>query len=322
MPSLSDPSKKQAIDQVRALGGVTILEGDLEAGVPALTAMLKEAKIQTVVSVVGGLQVAQQLPLVEAAKAAGVRHFIPSDFAFDTDAVPVDGMWGPYVQPKKVVQQAVRAAGLDYTRFFVGVFTEFLVTAPIAGVDLQRGQIAAPGSWEAKVNTTALDEVGWLVAAAVVDPQARNASVYCGESVSFKQLADLPDAVRGKPLERRIRTVEEAQQAIYKNSDDFSARLVGTVPTARASGGLPAKIIWAKIIPNTRRAHWRLGSTPTSSLRDFEPDTRDRGERDESETDVASHCTLNNVIEMMMVSREKAFSITQQHDAISVMQRW
>ena len=230
--SLTDPTKQTAIEQVRALG-VAIVEGDLESGVPALTTLLKAANIHTVVCVVGGNQILQQLPLVEAAKAAGVRHFIPSEFAFDTDAVPLDGSWGFYSKGKHAVQQAVVAAGLDYTRLFVGLFTEFAVPMPIMGVDLEHGMVAAPQSWEAKFNTTTIDETSWLVAAAVVEPQARNATMYCGEPVSYKQLADMLDAARGKPLQRRIRSVEEAQKALDSNEHDFPARLVSTVADGR-----------------------------------------------------------------------------------------
>ena len=97
------------------------------------------------------------------------------------------------------------------------------------GADMQRGLVTAPGSWENKVNTTPLDEVGWLVAAAVVDPQARNVRVYGGEPIDYKQLADLLDAARGKPLERRIRTVEEAQKGIEVNTHGFTARLLAVI---------------------------------------------------------------------------------------------
>ena len=227
--SLSDPQKQPAIDVVRALSGVTILEGDLDADVPALTALLKQAKIQTIVSVVGGAQIGKQLPLIEAAKAAGVRHFLPSEFGVDTELLPIAGTLTPMLQGKKGVQQAVKAAGLDQTLVFVGGFSEFLVNSPFFGVDLQRGVIEAPASLDAKISTTPVEEIGWLVAAAVVEPQARNASLYSGEPVSFKQVADLVDAARGKPLERRVRTVEEAQKAIDKNPYDFSARFVSAV---------------------------------------------------------------------------------------------
>lgn len=230
--SLADPAKQPAIAEVRALG-VTVLEGDLEAGVPALTALLTGAAIATVVSVVGGLQIGHQLPLVEAAKAAGVTHFIPSEFGVDTERTPTDGMWGPPVQAKQAVQRAVQASGVDYTLIYTGVFAEFIVGNTIAGVDLQRGTVAAPGSWDAKVNTTPFEEVGWLVAAACVEPQARNARLYSGETVTYKQLADLLDAARGKPVERRIRTVEEAQKAVDVNTHDYAARLAGAVADGR-----------------------------------------------------------------------------------------
>ena len=232
--SLADPSKKAAIDTVRSLG-VAIVEGDLKAGVPALTALLKAANIHTVVSVVGGEpdQIAQQLPLVEAAKAAGVRHFIPSEFAVDTEATPLDGMWGPLIQGKQDVSRAVQAAGLDYTLLFTGIFTDFLVSYPIVGIDLQAGVAQAPASWATKLNTTPMEEVGWLVAAAVVDPQARNTRLYSGETVTFGEVVDLVDAARGKPLERRVRTVEEAQKAVEANTNDWAARLVSTLADGR-----------------------------------------------------------------------------------------
>lgn len=230
--SLTDPSKKQAIDQVRAMNGVTIVEGDLESDVATLTALLQKAAIRTVVSVVSGYQIERQLPLVEAAKAAGVRHFIPSEFGVDTEATPVDGMWGPFLKPKIAVQKALKEAGMDYTLLFVGLFTEFFVLYPIAGVDLQNGAIAAPGSWETKVSTTSLEEAGWLTAVAVVEPRARNARLYSGDTVTYKQLADMLDTARGKPLQRSIRTAADAKAEVDKDPNDlslFPARLVCTL---------------------------------------------------------------------------------------------
>ena len=71
------------------------------------------------------------------------------------------------------------------------------------------------------------------MAAACVEPQARNARLYSGETVTYKQLADLLDAARGKPVERRIRTVEEAQKAVDVNTHDYAARLAGAVADGR-----------------------------------------------------------------------------------------
>ena len=85
--SLAHPSKLAVISQYTAKG-VTVIEGDIEQGAQ-LGAALKANSIHTVVSVVGFQQSHIQWSLLEAAKAGGVKHFIPSDFGGDHDAAVI-----------------------------------------------------------------------------------------------------------------------------------------------------------------------------------------------------------------------------------------
>ncbi len=61
--------------------------------------------------------------VLAAAKAAGVKWFIPSEFGFDLDKEGKGGALGPLYDPKIDMREAVRKSGLDYT-FFNSVSTQ------------------------------------------------------------------------------------------------------------------------------------------------------------------------------------------------------
>jgi hypothetical protein len=65
--------------------------------------------------------IAAQAPLVAAAKTAGVRLFVPSEFGNPT----VEGVRGPLAQ-KRAVQAGLREAGVAYTLFWTGPFSDFV----------------------------------------------------------------------------------------------------------------------------------------------------------------------------------------------------
>ncbi|KAF7315864.1 CUE domain-containing protein [Mycena indigotica] len=88
----------------------------------AVSRVLKEHRVEVVVSTVTTEAVNSQRPLADAAKAAGARLFVPSEFGFPTDDPNAKGMWGY----KRDLIGHLEQIGLPYVRIFVGLFIEFL----------------------------------------------------------------------------------------------------------------------------------------------------------------------------------------------------
>src|SRR5882757_3031935 len=83
-----------------------------------------------------GDYVTPQLTLLEAAQEAGVRRFVPSDWA-----VPLYDRVSAY-QGKGVVWKAVEASGLEYTRFTNGIFMN------LWGLGATKNKVEALGTYD------------------------------------------------------------------------------------------------------------------------------------------------------------------------------
>ena len=123
--------------------GATIVEGDLNDESSLLVAMegtkaeaaagsgsagsAGSGGIDTVISFIGGAALfgGEELKLVNAAKKAGVKRFIPSEYGLDSFAAESD----PIFQAKIDSKKAIKEAGMDYTFIFTGMFYEYFFTS-------------------------------------------------------------------------------------------------------------------------------------------------------------------------------------------------
>jgi len=80
-----------------------------------------------------------QLKLIEAAKKAGVRRFLPSEFGQDLSELKTTAQ-DPYFADKVKVQDALRKSGLEYTFVATGFFDNHALPQA-AGVDLANGKL-------------------------------------------------------------------------------------------------------------------------------------------------------------------------------------
>ena len=229
-PSTSHDTAKSTLVDTYTQRGVHILEGDLNDDIATLTHTLATAHIHTIVSTVGFGQYLSQLRLLDAAKAANVRHFFPSDYGFDTPLVgsgtTLDGM----LAPKLTVQRAVMDSGLDYTVVCTGAFTETTLGSPLFGVDLKASVITAPGIFNNMMQFTSIIDIAHNVAHAVLNPSvSRNSSIYLGEPLSYQQVADTIDTVSTTPLVRRVRTTEQALAILRDTPSDYASRFIPVI---------------------------------------------------------------------------------------------
>ncbi|KAF3778539.1 Leucoanthocyanidin reductase [Nymphaea thermarum] len=107
-------SKAAAVQRLQKSGAI-VLHGSQE-DVELMTNLLKQYRIEIVISAVGGEAIPDQLLLIDAIKAAGsIKRFVPSEFGHDIDkANPIEPALTLYNQKRKI-RRAIEAAGIPYT---------------------------------------------------------------------------------------------------------------------------------------------------------------------------------------------------------------
>ncbi|KAL1718879.1 hypothetical protein EV715DRAFT_273112 [Schizophyllum commune] len=101
--------------------------------VDGTAAVLREHKVEVVVF--PGSGILQQIPLADAAKAAGVQLFVPSEYgtvdqAFTLEEAP------DFLAPKVKVAQHLEAIGLPSVRVYTGAFHDFAL--PLVGYTVNK----------------------------------------------------------------------------------------------------------------------------------------------------------------------------------------
>lgn len=144
--------------------------------------------------------------LIDAAKAAGVKHFIfMSAQGADLNS-PV-----PFMQAKGLTEQHLRESGMQYTilrpNIFMGVWFGVII-----GLALQNGQpVTLVGSGDKRHTFIAEHDVAAFAVAAVDNPAALNQTLTFGgpEAISWNDIFKTAGNVLGRPLEiRRIAPTE------------------------------------------------------------------------------------------------------------------
>src|SRR5687767_3486801 len=120
--ALVRPATRKDAPRMKPLdaAGATIHEGDLDNPASLLPAC---KAVDNVVSAVGLMQIAGQAALVKAAKEAGVKRFVPSDFGLDPKVT------GPgsclLFDWKASIHETVKKEGVPYTFVHTGGFFSF-----------------------------------------------------------------------------------------------------------------------------------------------------------------------------------------------------
>src|SRR5687767_5974769 len=203
-------SDRAALDRLRASGVETVV-GDLrDRG--SLDAACRGA--HTVVSTVTTMRSRQpgdsieatdeagQLALVEAARDAGVAHFVfVSVSGHITD--------GPLAHAKRAVERRLRESGMTCTILRPTCFMEVWL-GPALGFDAANRTATLYGSGEGRISFIALADVAEFATRAARDPGAAGATFELGgpDAVSpneavriFEEVANAPFAVQHVPVE-------------------------------------------------------------------------------------------------------------------------
>lgn len=140
-----------------------------------------------------------QLSLVDAARAAGVRHFIYLSFSGNM-AIP-----SPLHDAKRRVEQRLKESGMLYTILRPSVFMEVWLS-PHAGFDPLGGRVRIFGTGEAPVSVISSSDVAEYLAACVDNPAVHDQVIELGgpDSVSFNAVVSLFERAIGRSVERQF----------------------------------------------------------------------------------------------------------------------
>lgn len=115
---------KRATSTFQAPPGVRVIDVDYDSPESLQSALSGQ---DAVVSTLGSAALQSQIPLIDAAIAAGVKRFIPSEFGCDLDnpetrKLPV---FGPKVQVQNYLQNIIKTSELTYTAIYNAAFLDW-----------------------------------------------------------------------------------------------------------------------------------------------------------------------------------------------------
>ena len=209
------PATRRDPEKTKALGAdVVIHEGDLsdrESLVRACRA------VDGVISAVGSMQVGEQHALVDAAREAGVKRFIPSDFGLD----PAAAGRGSCVMfdLKAAIHQATREAGVPYT--FVhsnGFFTHWVLSLgdlTRLGGPLPPAQVNVYGDGNVKGAFASEGDIAAVTARALHDPALAGRELRLAPNLATQQeLIGMWERKSGRVVERVRVSADEMDRTI------------------------------------------------------------------------------------------------------------
>ncbi|EKM60079.1 uncharacterized protein PHACADRAFT_138514 [Phanerochaete carnosa HHB-10118-sp] len=181
--------------------------------------------VHTVISTISGFEESTftkpQLALLNAAVEAGVKRFVPSEFA--ARSAP-DSLIDLY-RLKWPVAEAAKKSGLEYTIYEVGIFMNYLASGT-AGTghlpprefmfDIENCKATLPGDGSTYLVYTRAEDIGKFVAASLDLEKWPEFSQMRGDRKRLNEILQLAEQVRGQKFE--VTYLPEAQLVETLNS--------------------------------------------------------------------------------------------------------
>jgi NADH dehydrogenase len=170
------------------------------------------------------------ISLIDAARAAGVGHFVYISF-------PPSPVTFPLQDAKRAVESHLRASGLAYTILQPTYFMEVWLS-PAVGFDAAAARATVYGSGDNPISWISFRDVARFAAAATVTPAAANETIPLGgpQPLSPRAAISVFERLGGRPFEVTTVPVDalEAQRAAASDpmQQSFAALMVGYAKAA------------------------------------------------------------------------------------------
>ncbi|KAI9740146.1 MAG: hypothetical protein M1834_004724 [Cirrosporium novae-zelandiae] len=218
----SDPNKQQLVSSLQSQN-VSVVFGDL---VSSTTAELSHlfSPFHTIIGCMGlAAGKGIQIKIAHAVLDAGLPRYFPWQFGVDYDII---GRGSPQdlFDEQLDVRDVLRAQKkTEWVIVSTGLFTNFLFLQPFGVVDTNEGVVRALGAWGNRITVTGADDIGRLTAEIVFsEPRTKDEIVYvAGDTVSYKEVADIVEEILGKPVQREVWTLDQLQDELKGDPNDM-----------------------------------------------------------------------------------------------------
>jgi nucleoside-diphosphate-sugar epimerase len=180
-----------------------------------------------------------QLALLKAAKAAGARRFIPSDYSYDVFALPpginINSDWR-----RTLGEQARREVSdsFEVVHILQGIFTDRVVLAFLGAFDAEQGVLRYWGDGRTPIDWTTWEDTARFTAAAALDERKLPEHLgVVGERMDILTFGETWEAVHKRPLKRKqLGTLEELRRETLRRQAAEPANMFAWLPLMYAQG--------------------------------------------------------------------------------------
>ncbi len=143
-----------------------------------------------------------QLALLRAAKAAGARRFLPSDYSYDLFAVPegvnVNSDWRRALAAQASVEEG---GGFEVVHLMQGIFTDRYVLGFLGVFDAQQGVARYWGDGQTPIDWTTWEDTARFIAAAAIDErEVPSRLMVSGDRKTLPEVAEAWSAAKGREV--------------------------------------------------------------------------------------------------------------------------
>ena len=252
----ADPAKVIKLEQ----GGAKLVRGDLKhrasldaacKGVDAVISTASASFSRQAGDSIQTVDLEGQLSLIDAARAAGVRHFVFVSFPDVSVAFPLQ-------DAKRAVERALVASGMSYTILQPTFFTEVWLS-PAVGFDAANAKAQIFGSGNAPISWISFQDVAKFAVASLTAPPARNAVIKLGgtDALTPLQVVEMFEKVSGRRFSIDF-VPEDALRAKWSGASD---------PIEKSFAGLMLYYTMGEAIDMTSALRWcPINLTPVRQL--------------------------------------------------------
>jgi len=217
--------KQKNMEELRSLG-VSFVTGDLAfSSVDELAEVMRP--YETVISCTGFVGGSgTQRRIAEAVLLARVKRFVPWQFGVDYDVIGRGSAQDLFDEQLDVRDLLRSQTKTQWVIVSTGMFTSFLFEPSFGVFDLQQNVVRALGSWENSVTITTAEDIGALtVKVLAAEPPITNQVVLtAGDTLTYRQAADIVDQVLGRELQREVWTIPYLQEQLAQEPNSQIAK--------------------------------------------------------------------------------------------------
>jgi uncharacterized protein YbjT (DUF2867 family) len=150
--------------------GARVVETDF-SNLDSLTKALQG--VDAVISTIGSMALQEQVLLIDAAVASGVKRFIPSEYGSDPEVIGRGRH--PLFDVKVSLQDKLRASPIEYTFIYTNPWMSYLFSEYFQ-VDFAK-KTAPDFGPDAVLSAISVDDLAKLIPEVLLDPSSKNSSV-------------------------------------------------------------------------------------------------------------------------------------------------